>query len=169
MTNVVAGLEHMFFLARHSHGCGVQSVIVMMLLELGFPTNHLGYKYLKAAILMRYRNPEAGYFKEIYPSVAKMYNTLWERVEKDIRYTIGDAWKNRDEAVWCYYFPASRGGHIPSRTSSEFISQIVCYLELWEACREEVADNGQYQECVGDEIHSGTGRMSPGRAAEGVS
>lgn len=169
MTNVVTGLEHVIFLARHSCGCGVQSVIVMILLELGFHTNHLGYKYLKAAILILYRNPEAGYFKEICPAVARMYNTTWERVEKDIRYTIAEAWKKRDEAIWHRYFQASRGGRIPSQTSSEFISRIVCYLELWETYREEVSENdGCYRERASEEIHNGAGCVSPGRTAEGI-
>ena len=68
----------------------LQTKIQDMLKELGVSPNYYGYKYLQDAILMVCRNKNNKWMitVDIYPTVAKKYDTTTGRTERCIRYAI---------------------------------------------------------------------------------
>lgn len=91
------------------------------LLTLGFLTNLSGYRCLIYAIPMYYANPGQSITKQLYPEVGELFmpKLSGDQVEKQIRYAIAAAWRNRDEENWRRYFPMDK-----RPTNSEFISRL---------------------------------------------
>lgn len=134
-------LEHALFLARHLNKCSPQCAAVAMLLELGVPTKRIGFDYLKNAIVLFCEDPTQMITKGIYPAVGQLYTPEASpfQVEQAIRTAVNDAWENRDEVVWNYYFPADGHGNTKKPPNAEFISRMGRFLELWQGCCEEVS------------------------------
>lgn len=134
-------LGHMQFLARSMQGCDISSVALVVLLELNIPTNHIGFDYLLNAVVLFYKDSQQTLNRGIYPAVAACYKYDMgnEELEQAMRNAIKNAWKNRDEAVWKYYFSQGNCDRIKKPTNSEFISRIGRVLQLWQGCcKEEV-------------------------------
>ena len=68
----------------------LQVSITNILHELGVPSHIKGYQYIRESIMVVYENPEivGGITKELYPEVAKKYDTTVSRVERAIRHAI---------------------------------------------------------------------------------
>lgn len=127
-------LYHALFLARHLSGADLQDGLVYILYELDMPSHHLGYHYIRNAILLFYREPIQMLLQGIYQTIIdKVYPTAsYEQVEHSMRSVIGQTYKNRDPQIWKLYFQ-------PKRPSNyEFISHISSFMELWQACCKEV-------------------------------
>lgn len=69
-----------------------------VLLGIGIPPNILGYCYILYALELILFNPNylRGITKQLYPDVAKKFNTTPVRVERDIRHAISVAWLRGD-------------------------------------------------------------------------
>ena len=94
--------------------------------SIGIPTNILGFKYLKTAIVIVLENPFATLVtKEIYPEIAKKYKTRSSCVERNIRTAIKHFFDNADSEIYDKLFRKSRT-KMPS--NSEFISTVVDYI-----------------------------------------
>lgn len=91
------------------------------LLELHIPTYLHSCDCLREAILEAIRNPNQQLTKTLYPAVSKIYGGNGKRVERAIRYVIRKAWDDRDESIWCEYFPAKSDGTLKRPTSGVFI------------------------------------------------
>lgn len=70
-----------------------------LLLSAGFQSRHLGYRYLREAIWIAYKNPDMldSVTKRLYPEVAKRFETTCHQVERAIRNTIEQAWLEGNE------------------------------------------------------------------------
>ena len=136
-------LNHVSFLSRHFHGDDIPCRAIIVLLDLGIPTNRDGFDYLKNAIVLRYIGPSRAASKELYPEVGRCYDPEadYVQVEQAIRSAIKDAWKNRDERVWGYYFADRKKGLVKCPTNLEFITRIVYILVLWQGCCKEAGDD----------------------------
>ena len=110
-------------------------VVVILLLELGIPTNYDGFDYLIQAITIYHTDPSQMIMKGLYPAVAKNSQKKVDglQVESSIRAAIKIAWKYHDDIAWKRYF--SEMSRKPSNT--EFVSKIARVLELWEGCCEK--------------------------------
>lgn len=128
-------LKHIEFLAKLFGRNNGRYVIVVLLLELGIPTNYDGFDYLIQAITIYHTDPSQMIMKGLYPAVANVSKKKVDgpQVESSIRAAIKIAWKNHDELAWKRYFAEFAGK--PSNTV--FISKIARILELWEGCCEE--------------------------------
>ena len=64
--------------------------VTEILHQIGVPAHIKGYHYLRDSILMAVEDPEIinAVTKQLYPSVAKRYNTTSSRVERAIRHAI---------------------------------------------------------------------------------
>lgn len=64
--------------------------ITLMLRELNFPANILGYKFIREAIKMVYFDIDVlgSITKVMYPTIAEKHNTTGSRVERAIRHAI---------------------------------------------------------------------------------
>ncbi|MGN1201577.1 MAG: sporulation transcription factor Spo0A [Candidatus Caccovivens sp.] len=65
-----------------------------MLMSVGIPANAQGYQYLRSAIILVFQHPDYtnSITKQVYPIVAKQYNTTPASVERSIRHAIEIAW-----------------------------------------------------------------------------
>lgn len=110
----------------------LESEITNIIHEIGVPAHIKGYMYLREAISMVVNNVEllSAVTKELYPSIAKKYNTTASRVERAIRHAIEVAW-NRGQVdtinkLFGYTVHTSKG----KPTNSEFIAMIADKLRL---------------------------------------
>ena len=68
--------------------------ISSMLMSVGIPANAWGYQFLRSAIILVSQHPDytKSITKQLYPLVAKQYETTASRVERSIRHAIEMAW-----------------------------------------------------------------------------
>ena len=127
-------LDHAVFFARHFQLEDPAVVITAMLLELGLPTQNLGYYYLKDAILLSYTRPVRALSLGLYAEVAGIQGpgVTAEQVEKAITSAIAEAWTERDEGIWRCYFDWSCRYRKP--TNMVFVTRLGRFLELWLGC-----------------------------------
>lgn len=106
--------------------------ITKMLHEIGVPANIRGYQYLRMAILLTVMDgdsisPKA---KVLYPSIAKLFNATYSRVERAIRHAIEVAWDRGDADVLYEYFGYTVQSTKGKPTNSEFIAMIADHVRL---------------------------------------
>ncbi|MCI6188770.1 MAG: sporulation transcription factor Spo0A, partial [Clostridium sp.] len=80
----------------------LETEITNIIHEIGVPAHIKGYMYLREAITMVVNDMEllSAVTKELYPSIAKKYNTTASRVERAIRHAIEVAWgRGQVEAI----------------------------------------------------------------------
>ena len=72
----------------------LQISITKTLHELGVPSHIKGYQYIREGITLVYKRPEivGGITKELYPEIAKKYDSTVSRVERAIRHAIEVSW-----------------------------------------------------------------------------
>ena len=106
--------------------------VTEILHQIGVPAHIKGYHYLREAILLSIRNPEAinSVTKLLYPTVAKSFSTTPSRVERAIRHAIEVAWDRGDVDVLTSYFGYTIHNTKGKPTNSEFIAMISDRLRL---------------------------------------
>ena len=110
----------------------LETEITNIIHEIGVPAHIKGYMYLREAITMVVNDMEllSAVTKELYPSIAKKYNTTASRVERAIRHAIEVAWgRGQIEAInrlFGYTVHTEKG----KPTNSEFIAIIADKLRL---------------------------------------
>ncbi len=100
--------------------------VTEILHQIGVPAHIKGYHYLRDSIIMAIEEPEIinAVTKQLYPSVAKAYNTTSSRVERAIRHAIEVAWDRGDVDVLNSYFGYTIHNTRGKPTNSEFIAMI---------------------------------------------
>lgn len=110
----------------------LETEITNIIHEIGVPAHIKGYMYLREAITMVVNDMEllSAVTKELYPSIAKKYNTTASRVERAIRHAIEVAWgRGQVDAInklFGYTIHTEKG----KPTNSEFIAIIADKLRL---------------------------------------
>ena len=110
----------------------LQISITKALHELGVPSHIKGYQYIREGITLVYNNPKivGGITKELYPEIAKKYNSTTSRVERAIRHAIEISWNRANwdfmEDLFGYSVDIDRA----KPTNSEFIVTIADKLRL---------------------------------------
>ena len=110
----------------------LETEITSIIHEVGVPAHIKGYMYLREAITMVVNDMEllSAVTKELYPSIAKKFNTTASRVERAIRHAIEVAWgRGQIEAInrlFGYTVHINKG----KPTNSEFIAIIADKLRL---------------------------------------
>ena len=133
-------IERMFSLyaARGKHfsteptSPGLRVQVTEILHQIGVPAHIKGYHYLRDSIIMAIEDPEIinAVTKQLYPSVAKRYNTTSSRVERAIRHAIEVAWDRGDVDVLNSYFGYTIHNTRGKPTNSEFVAMIADKLRL---------------------------------------
>ena len=100
--------------------------------QVGVPAHIKGYHYLRSAIMMAVENPDIINLvtKQLYPSLAKNFQTTSSRVERAIRHAIEVAWDRGDVDVLTSYFGYTIHNTKGKPTNSEFIALISDKLRL---------------------------------------
>ena len=106
--------------------------------EIGVPAHIKGYRYLRSAIIhaVHDHNMLDGITKDLYPTVAKEFNTVPSRVERAIRHAIEVAWDRGDIDTLQKWFGFTVSNLKGKPTNSEFIALVSDKLRL--EMREEV-------------------------------
>ncbi|MBQ3929013.1 MAG: sporulation transcription factor Spo0A [Clostridia bacterium] len=110
----------------------LEITITDILHQIGVPAHIKGYHYLRDSIIMAVKQPEIinAVTKELYPSVAKKYETTSSRVERAIRHAIEVAWDRGDVDILNSYFGYTIHNGRGKPTNSEFIAMISDRLRL---------------------------------------
>ena len=110
----------------------LQVSITNILHELGVPSHIKGYQYIRESIMIVYDRPEiiGGITKELYPEVAKKYDTTVSRVERAIRHAIEVSWNRGSWDLMEDIFGHSIDIDKAKPTNSEFIVTIADKLKL---------------------------------------
>ena len=110
----------------------IEQKITNVIHKIGIPAHIKGYQYLRYAIREVFRNIDMlnSVTKELYPLVAKQFNTTATRVERAIRHAIEVAWDRGDletlNEIFGYTVKSNRG----KPTNSEFIAMIADRLRM---------------------------------------
>ena len=127
-SNQLTGVKQKAAPSHHNLETEVTSVIH----EIGVPAHIKGYQYLRDAIIMVITDMDIlnSITKQLYPSIAKSYNTTPSRVERAIRHAIEVAWSRgkMDTIDKLFGYTVNNGKGKP--TNSEFIALIADRLRL---------------------------------------
>lgn len=106
--------------------------VTEILHQIGVPAHIKGYHYLRDSIIMAIQTPDIinAVTKQLYPSVAKHYDTTSSRVERAIRHAIEVAWDRGDVDILNSYFGYTIHNTRGKPTNSEFIAMISDKLRL---------------------------------------
>lgn len=126
----IANLRQEISRKTNSTGKSKKRIINELFKELGIPTSLCGNEYALEAILMYSKKEKTSITNEIYPEIAKKYNTTASRVERAIRHAIESSWergntKNIDR-IFGYTVSANKG----KPTNEEFISLLAREADL---------------------------------------
>ena len=110
----------------------LQISITNTLHELGVPSHIKGYHYIREGITLVYQKPEivGGITKELYPEIAKRFNSTVSRVERAIRHAIEVSWNRGNWDLMEEIFGHSVDIDKAKPTNSEFIVTIADKLRL---------------------------------------
>lgn len=110
----------------------LQISITKTLHELGVPSHIKGYQYIREGITIVYQKPEiiGGITKELYPEIAKKFNSTVSRVERAIRHAIEVSWNRGNWDLMEDIFGHSVDIDKAKPTNSEFIVTIADKLRL---------------------------------------
>ncbi len=111
--------------AREEYGPLVTEV-TRIIHDIGVPAHIKGYMYLRSAIVLAARDRDIidAITKQLYPTVAQMYETTPSRVERAIRHAIELAWDRGNVDTLNGYFGYTISGNRGKPTNSEFIAMI---------------------------------------------
>lgn len=106
--------------------------ITRIMHQIGVPAHIKGYHYLRFAIMTAIENPTIinAITKQLYPHVAKHFETTPSRVERAIRHAIEVAWDRGNVDVLNSYFGYTIHNSRGKPTNSEFIAMISDKLRL---------------------------------------
>ncbi len=110
----------------------VEAEVTSIMHEIGVPAHIKGYQYLRDAIMMVIKDLDVinSITKQLYPTIAREYNTTPSRVERAIRHAIEVAWSRGqiDTIDSLFGYTVSLGKGKP--TNSEFIAMVADKLRL---------------------------------------
>lgn len=110
----------------------LETEVTNVIHEIGVPAHIKGYQYLRDAIIMVINDMDVlnSITKQLYPNIAKQYNTTPSRVERAIRHAIEVAWSRgkMDTIDKLFGYTVNNGKGKP--TNSEFIALIADRLRL---------------------------------------
>ena len=129
-------LEHILFLARRFKKTNIRYVVIILLMELGVPTQYDGFDYLVKAIVLCVQDPALVMMKGLYNLVADQYDREMDthQIEQAIRSAIDTAWQKGSLEAWDKYFSLGQRHGVRKPANAEFVSRIARLLELWMGC-----------------------------------
>ena len=110
----------------------LQITITKTLHELGVPSHIKGYQYIREGITWVYKRPDiaGGITKELYPEIAKKFDSTVSRVERAIRHAIEVSWNRGNWDLMEDIFGHSVDIDKAKPTNSEFIVTIADKMRL---------------------------------------
>lgn len=112
--------------------CNLKSRVTAVMHEIGIPAHLLGHRYLRFAIQVAVNDISvlSSVTRDLYPAVAKEFQTTPGRVERAIRHAIEVAWDRGDLDTLQQWFGWTVSSTKCKPTNSEFIAMIADKLLL---------------------------------------
>lgn len=112
-------------LIRRRQQRNLDADISVLIRSLGISPHVKGYHYLREAVEIVLRDPSAadGVTKQIYPEIARKFQTNTNNVERAIRYAVSDAWKKYRSEKWRSFFTG-----VELRREHPSNSTVICVL-----------------------------------------
>lgn len=106
--------------------------VTTMMHQIGIPAHVKGYQYIRDAILMVVEDVSllGAVTKELYPAIAKKYDTAPSRVERGIRHAIELAWERGHTETLKRIFGYSMNIERQKPTNSEFVALLADKLRV---------------------------------------
>ncbi|MGN0435154.1 MAG: sporulation transcription factor Spo0A [Wujia sp.] len=106
--------------------------VTEMIHEIGVPAHIKGYQYLRSSIILAVTDMDIlnSITKQLYPTIAEMYDTTPSRVERAIRHAIEVAWGRGKLDTIDELFGYSMKSGKTKPTNSEFIALIADKIRL---------------------------------------
>lgn len=110
----------------------VEVEVTKMIQQMGVPAHVKGYQYLRDAIVSVIKEVSllGAVTKELYPMIAKKYNTTPSRVERAIRHAIELAWDRGNIEFMNKFFGYTINVDRGKPTNSEFIAMVADKLRM---------------------------------------
>lgn len=110
----------------------LEAMVTDIIHEIGVPAHIKGYQYLRVAITMAVMDSSIldSVTKQLYPSVARQFQTTPSRVERAIRHAVEVAWDRGNVETLNSYFGYTIHNNKGKPTNSEFIAMIADKLIL---------------------------------------
>ncbi len=119
-------LEEYIMQPKQNSQPDLRDTVADMLLDLGMPTNILGYGYCRYAIMLMVNDPSLakGITTKLYPAVAEEFHTTAAKAERGIRHAVEVSWSrgNMDTLGNLFGYTVSDARGKPS--NSEFITML---------------------------------------------
>lgn len=127
--------EHTFVNMRMVSGMmkeDLEVLVTNVIHDVGIPAHIKGYRYLRYAILLAVQDMDIlnSITKQLYPEIAKEYQTTSDRVERAIRHAILVAWERGMPEQMQEYFGYAMKQGAGKPTNSEFIAMIADKIRL---------------------------------------
>lgn len=128
----IQSIQKEFISNQSDNNNSLEVKITNIIHEIGVPAHIKGYLYLREAITMVVGNMEllSAVTKELYPNIAKQFNTTPSRVERAIRHAIEVAWSRGKvdtiNSLFGYTVHTEKG----KPTNSEFVAMVADKLRL---------------------------------------
>lgn len=108
------------------------AIITDLLHNLGIPSHIRGYQYIKEGIMIIYRNNNIISYitKDVYPEVARKFNTTATRVERAIRHAIEVSWSRGDINLMEDIFGNSLNVNRDKPTNAEYLTTLADRLKM---------------------------------------
>ena len=109
-----------------------EAVITDLLHSLGVPSHIRGYQYIREGIKIVYQNNNISTYitKDVYPEIARKFNTTATRVERAIRHAIEISWSRGDINLMEDIFGNSVNVNRDKPTNSEFLTTLADRLKV---------------------------------------
>lgn len=140
---IKAGADHFFPVPLApeliAHICGevtrqrtAEDAARRLLCELGLAVNFKGYRYVLAALVWIDERPEllGAMTKELYPGIARTFNTSASCVERAIRHEVEHLWENGDAEKLYEIFGATVEAKRGKPTNSAFLAALAERVKL---------------------------------------
>lgn len=110
----------------------LEELVTECIHDLGVPAHIKGYQYIRSAIMMVVDNMELLNYitKQLYPTIAKKYQTTSSRVERAIRHSIEVAWSRGKPEMMNDIFGYTIDNDKGKPTNSEFIAMVADKIRL---------------------------------------
>ncbi len=110
----------------------IEVEVTKMIQQMGVPAHVKGYQYLRDAIVSVINDVSllGAVTKELYPMIAKKYNTTPSRVERAIRHAIELAWDRGNIEFMNKFFGYTINVDRGKPTNSEFIAMVADKLRM---------------------------------------
>lgn len=109
-----------------------EAMVADLLHKLGIPSHIRGYNFIREGIMIVYKNGNnISYItKDVYPEIARKFETTSTRVERAIRHAIEISWNRGDVDLMDEIFGNSLNINRDKPTNSEYLTTIADRLKI---------------------------------------